>query len=150
VDKFKDTLLDLRLALIWDLEKPPSDRYRKVESLQHTASAESIADIATKGKVTKEHVDVQGVWQNDPNYLQYDKDDSWPINGDMLSASPDDEKHTSARMLQARYRLELVYGQITANVVLAGNLGLEPQQGQIWWRNCQCPWACGAGLEKSV
>ena len=98
-------------------------------------------------------MDEQGVWQNDPSYLQYDRDDSWPINRDMLSgqdAIPEDEKlrilarvitasatsvtnqiyeePTSARMLQARYILEMVYGQDTAKVVLAGKLmGLDPQ-----------------------
>ena len=38
------------------------------------------------------------------------------------------EEPTSARMLQARYILEMVYGQDTAKVVLAGKLmGLDPQ-----------------------
>ena len=181
----------------------------EVEPLQHTASADNIGDIATKGKVSKEHVDEKSVWQNGPSYLQYERDDSWPINRDMLTgqdAIPDDEKlvrvfsvqakpvyskagdvswvsrlhsltkfgaefsdlkfdsvrwlaerhrcllkvlrilarlitasstcvrnqiteePTSVRMLQARYMLEMVYGQDTAKVVLAGKLqGLDPQ-----------------------
>ena len=67
----------------------------EVEPLQHTASADNIADLATKGKVTKEHVDEHSVWQNGPSYLQYERDTSWPINRDMLSGQdsiPDDEK----------------------------------------------------------
>ena len=178
----------------------------EVEPLQHTASAENIADIATKGKVIKELVDETSVWQNGPSFLQYERDSTWPINRDMLSGQdsiPDDEKlvrvytlstknmttdsswqnklvslskfgtefselrfdsirwvaerhrsllrvlrilarvisasaagdgsqiseePNSVRMLQARYMLEMVYGQDTATEVEAGKLvGLDPQ-----------------------
>jgi hypothetical protein len=49
VNKFKDTLLDLRLTLIGALEKPPSETGRK----------------ATKGKLTEEHVTEQDAIPND-------------------------------------------------------------------------------------
>ena len=36
----------------------------EVEPLHHTASADNIADLATRGKVTRELLDETSVWQN--------------------------------------------------------------------------------------
>ena len=66
-----------------------------VEKIHHTASADNIADLATRGKVTKEQIDENSAWQNGPDYLKYDRDDSWPINREMLTGQdsiPEDEK----------------------------------------------------------
>ena len=75
-----------------------------VEPLYHTASADNIADIATKGKVSKVQVDKDSVWQNGPSYLLYERDSSWPINRDMLKSQdciPEDEKIVRVFSLQS-------------------------------------------------
>ena len=158
-----------------------------VDPLHHTASGDNIADLATKGKVHKDQVDVNSEWQDGPSYLSYERDSSWPINRDMLhghDSIPANERlvkvfHVSsvehveniqlfeiirwvaerhrdlnkvlrivARFLiaarlsdrskvqieptpvilqNARFLLEIIYGQDTAIKVLEGKLvGLEP------------------------
>ena len=67
----------------------------EIEPIYHTASTDNIADLATKGKVSKEQLDENSDWQNGPSYLKYDRDGSWPINREMLSGQdsiPEDEK----------------------------------------------------------
>ena len=46
----------------------------QVEQLHHTANADNIADLATKGKVKKEQVDLHSEWQNGPSNLAYERD----------------------------------------------------------------------------
>ena len=49
----------------------------EVEPLHHTASADNIADLATRGKVTRELLDETSIWQNGLDYLKYEQDSSW-------------------------------------------------------------------------
>ena len=48
----------------------------EVEPIYHTSSTDNIADLATKGKVSKEQLDENSDWQNGPSYLKYDRDRS--------------------------------------------------------------------------
>ena len=66
-----------------------------VEPIHYTASANNIADLATRGNVVRDQLDEKSTWQRGPDYLRYTRDDSWPINRDMLSGQdciPDNEK----------------------------------------------------------
>ena len=76
-----------------------------VEPIHYTASANNIADLATRGNVVREQLDEESTWQRGPDYLKYTRDASWPINRDMLSGQdciPDNEKLVRVFSLNTR------------------------------------------------